>query len=431
MQAVHCDLLTRLARFCGCGLAMLAAVSCGRRDESASGAAADAAQTAPADINGASGNQPRDSLPATAPVAAVPVREPVKLGGQSLTELGIRYAEGRGVAKDAEAATALFRRAAAEGDAEALYRLGLGAREGRLENSEGDAASYFRRAADSGQVEAMFQVGEALRGGDESSVADAAAWYRRAASRGHLEAMHRLSDMYARGEGLEQSDRAAAFWLSRAEAGTKHPEPEKSGRPTVVTPFGDLIDPVGDVQVTASEGKLSMIVPEGQRDLVPSDATAPRVLQPRHGEFQLEVTVAGDFFPVGETAAASAAGVRAAALVLCESDSSFVRLDRGCKLGADAAQHHCEFRIFKDGSQAFQQAFDVENKLTLLRLARRGGRIRAEFSQDGGQNWTLFRSQPSTFADAVQVGIAVVNTTPARLSVEFTGLPQSPVSNGR
>ncbi len=69
------------------------------------------------------------------------------------SRLGVMYAYGEGVPKDAQQAVAWYRKAAEKGDADAQYNLGLMYDNGRgVPKDEQQAAAWFRKAAEQGVV---------------------------------------------------------------------------------------------------------------------------------------------------------------------------------------------------------------------------------------------------------------------------------------
>ncbi len=69
------------------------------------------------------------------------------------SRLGVMYAYGEGVPKDAQQAVAWYRKAAEKGDADAQYNLGLMYDNGRgVPKDEQQAAAWYRKAAEQGVV---------------------------------------------------------------------------------------------------------------------------------------------------------------------------------------------------------------------------------------------------------------------------------------
>jgi len=120
---------------------------------------------------------------------------------------------------DFETALRLYEPLAAQGDPQALYRLGF-----MYANGEGVgvdhplAVGYFRAAAQADHALAAYCLGAcyALGQGVEQDFAQARHWYQRAAENGDTDAMFKLGMLYARGEGGDQDFAQARHWWLRA-----------------------------------------------------------------------------------------------------------------------------------------------------------------------------------------------------------------------
>ncbi|MGD9538200.1 MAG: EamA family transporter [Alphaproteobacteria bacterium] len=135
----------------------------------------------------------------------------------------------RGVAAYAEGdhATALsaFRLAAAQGSAEARFNLGVMYANGRGVAADAtEALRLYREAAALGVADACNNLGHMYEKGlgVAQDHAEAAAWYRKAAMRGKPYAQHNLGALYANGQGIAQDSLQAYVWFTLAIA---HHEP--------------------------------------------------------------------------------------------------------------------------------------------------------------------------------------------------------------
>ncbi|MDH3595615.1 MAG: SPOR domain-containing protein [Rhodospirillales bacterium] len=102
--------------------------------------------------------------------------------------LGLMYAQGRGVPSDLTRAIEIWRAAAQQNYPWAQYNLGLAFFRGQgVAVDQGEAAIWFRQAADGGLAEAQFIMGQLRREGLglEKDEGRALTWYRRAAEQGH------------------------------------------------------------------------------------------------------------------------------------------------------------------------------------------------------------------------------------------------------
>jgi localization factor PodJL len=199
--------------------------------------AAPAASPAPSsDITG--------SIPAAAPTASsgrrlglvqVPPSErlPDGIGGPVLRaaalkgdptaayEIGVRFAEGKGVAANFDEAAKWYDRAARAGVVPAIFRLGTFYEKGLSVQKDVDIARrYYLQAAERGNAKAMHNLAvlDADGGGKGANYASAAQWFRKAADRGVADSQFNLGILYARGIGVEQNLAESFKWFSLAAA---------------------------------------------------------------------------------------------------------------------------------------------------------------------------------------------------------------------
>ncbi|MCK1638107.1 SEL1-like repeat protein [Bradyrhizobium sp. 157] len=195
------------------------------------------ATTSPAtssDITGAI-----QSMPATGGVKlamiAVPPSErlPDGIGGPVLRaaalkgdptaayEVGVRFAEGKGVAPNLDEAAKWYDRAAQAGVVPALFRLGTFYEKGMSVKKDLDIARrYYLQAAERGSAKAMHNLAvlDADGGGKGANYKSASIWFRKAADRGVADSQFNLGILYARGIGVEQNLAESFKWFSLAAA---------------------------------------------------------------------------------------------------------------------------------------------------------------------------------------------------------------------
>lgn len=82
----------------------------------------------------------------------------------------------------------------------------------------------------------------------------------------------------------------------------------------------------------------------------------------------------------------------------------------------------CYLHVFKDGQRVAEIAPVVPDKPTRLRLGRRGDRLRADYSQDGGKSWRSLPEQTIDLPARVKAGISALNNTTRGNTVQFEGL---------
>ncbi len=186
--------------------------------------------------------------------------QPLAEGGNALAQynMGVLYAEGRGVPADRARAMAWWRQAAKGGYLAASHNLALALiEEASLKGNRAAAAEalrLLRRAADGGLVRSQYSLAQmyayglgverndaiarrllekaAVSGlaaaqynlakflrdgrGGPRDLAAAAAWFEKAALQGHVRAQSRLAVRYARGEGVRRDPVTALAWATLA-----------------------------------------------------------------------------------------------------------------------------------------------------------------------------------------------------------------------
>lgn len=136
-------------------------------------------------------------------------------------EIGLRFADGRGVARDLAAAASWFDKAARQGLAPAAYRLGSAYEKGLgLPRDAGQSVAWYGKAAEAGNVRAMHNLAVMLAEGanGKPDYAAASTWFIKAAEAGVKDSQYNLAILYARGMGVEQSLRRAYTWFAIAAA---------------------------------------------------------------------------------------------------------------------------------------------------------------------------------------------------------------------
>jgi len=134
-------------------------------------------------------------------------------------DLGVLYAQGRGVKRDLTIAEQWYRKAAAQGNAEAEFALGqMYSRGWGVPRDEADAIRWFQMAS-APETDGPATDWAIIEGyGVERDDRQAAYWYELAAQKGHPEAQFALAHLYASGKGVAHDDEQAVRW-TRAAAG--------------------------------------------------------------------------------------------------------------------------------------------------------------------------------------------------------------------
>ena len=184
------------------------------------------------DITGAIPN-----TPASGKLAAIPIPPgealPDAVGGPVLRaaalkgdpaaayEVGVRFAEGKGIAPNLDEAAKWYDRAAQAGVVPAIFRLGTFYEKGMSVKKDVDVARrYYLQAAERGNAKAMHNLAvlDADGGGKGANYKSASEWFRKAADRGVADSQFNLGILYARGIGVEQNLAESFKWFSLAAA---------------------------------------------------------------------------------------------------------------------------------------------------------------------------------------------------------------------
>jgi len=136
-------------------------------------------------------------------------------------EVGVRFAEGKGVPQNLEEAAKWYDRAAQAGIIPAVFRLGTLYEKGMGVTKDVDTARrYYVQAAERGNAKAMHNLAvlDADGGGKGPNYKGASQWFRKAADRGIADSQFNLGILYARGIGVEQNLAESFKWFSLAAA---------------------------------------------------------------------------------------------------------------------------------------------------------------------------------------------------------------------
>ncbi|NVN85400.1 MAG: SEL1-like repeat protein [Rhodopseudomonas sp.] len=196
------------------------------------------AAVASADITGTIPTpQPVITPSAPQPLAqvAIPASEklPSEIGGPALHtaalkgdasaayEIGLRYAEGKGVPVNLDEAAKWYGRAAKAGVVPAIFRLGTFYEKGLGVTKDLEVARrYYLQAAERGNAKAMHNMAvlDADGGSKGANYKSAVLWFRKAAERGVADSQFNLGILYARGIGVEQNLAESYKWFTLAAA---------------------------------------------------------------------------------------------------------------------------------------------------------------------------------------------------------------------
>jgi localization factor PodJL len=187
------------------------------------------------DVTGTVASQ--QTTPGNGKLALVPIppteRLPDAIGGPVLRaaalkgdptaayEIGVRYADGKGVTSNFDEAAKWYGRAAQAGVVPAIFRLGTLYEKGLSVKKDVDIARrYYMQAAERGNAKAMHNLAvlDADGDGKGANYKNAAQWFRKAADRGVADSQFNLGILYARGIGVEQNLAESFKWFSLATA---------------------------------------------------------------------------------------------------------------------------------------------------------------------------------------------------------------------
>ena len=129
--------------------------------------------------------------------------------------LGRSYATGEGVAKDEVEAVKWFRKAATQNDAGAQASLGFFCLNGRgVAKDQVEGVKWLRKAAAQNDADAQFNLGCCYDHGQgvAKNRAEALKWWRKAAEQNHAPAQYNLGGCYYEGEGVAKDKVEAYKW---------------------------------------------------------------------------------------------------------------------------------------------------------------------------------------------------------------------------
>jgi localization factor PodJL len=175
-------------------------------------------------------------------------------------EIGVRFAEGKGVPASYDDAAKWYDRAAQAGLVPAIFRLGTLYEKGLSVKKDLDIARrYYLQAAERGNAKAMHNLAvlDADGGGKGANYKSASQWFRKAAERGVADSQFNLGILYARGIGVEQNLAESFKWFSLAAA---------QGDADSVRKRDDVAKRLDAQSLAAAKLAIQTFTPEGQPD---------------------------------------------------------------------------------------------------------------------------------------------------------------------
>jgi TPR repeat protein len=140
--------------------------------------------------------------------------------GPAMTLIGQLFDQGLGVPTNPHEATAWYKAAAAHGDREGIFLYGLAKLTGNgIAQDRDGAAALFTKAAAMDDPDALYNLGVLALDTTKKKAPDfpkAADYFRRAAVLGSPDAAYSLALFYREGKGAPQDDVMAAQWMKQA-----------------------------------------------------------------------------------------------------------------------------------------------------------------------------------------------------------------------
>jgi localization factor PodJL len=173
------------------------------------------------------------SIPAGPQLATATDELPAEIGGEKLRkeanlgtanaqyEVGVRFADGRGVQRDLPRAALWLERAARQGLPPAQYRYARLAEKGDGMDKDVDTARrYYEQAAAAGNVQAMHNLGVLYADGafGKADLPAALNWFSKSAEYGVKDSQYNLGIFYARGIAVPKDPAQSYHWFSLAAA---------------------------------------------------------------------------------------------------------------------------------------------------------------------------------------------------------------------
>jgi localization factor PodJL len=175
-------------------------------------------------------------------------------------EIGLRYAEGKGVAANFDEAAKWYDRSAQAGVVPAIFRLGTLYEKGLSVKKDVDIARrYYMQAAECGNAKAMHNLAvlDADGGSKGANYGNASQWFRKAADRGVADSQFNLGILYARGIGVEQNLAESFKWFSLAAT---------QGDADAVRKRDDIAKRLDPQSLAAAKLAIQTFTPEPQPD---------------------------------------------------------------------------------------------------------------------------------------------------------------------
>jgi len=223
--------------------------------------------------------QEPEAATADVPVDAGPaaLREAAAAGDpRALFEIGNRYTDGHGVAKDLATAANWYEKSASQGFAPALYRLGNMNEKGLgMPRNLAKAIDFYQQSAKAGNASAMHNLAVLYASGASGSPDNASAvrWFTDAAELGVKDSQYNLGILAAKGLGMPVNLEESYKWFAlAAKAGDKDAAEKRDQIGAALTP--QKLERAKDTvelwkAQTLNQEANSLDIPEGWSDEKP------------------------------------------------------------------------------------------------------------------------------------------------------------------
>jgi serine/threonine protein kinase/WD40 repeat protein/regulation of enolase protein 1 (concanavalin A-like superfamily) len=207
--------------------------------------------------------------------------------------------------------------------------------------------------------------------------------------------------------------------------------PQHAAVAQAIAGWGESVDPLGDCQINASEGVLSIRVPGTMHNMHPSHrgTDAPRILQEVEGDFTIQVKVTCPIKPETPLADTNTT-YHGAGLLVYHDDQHFLRTERNgffrytarSQLSSNAPTIEYWNRTIIAQRANWSGALpQLPGDSTWLRIQRLGDTMRIALSHDG-QSWEDPHTIETSFPPRVRVGVLAINSSGDEFKADFSDL---------
>ncbi len=186
--------------------------------------------------------------------------------------------------------------------------------------------------------------------------------------------------------------------------------------------WGTIVDPYEDSTFKLEGSSLHVTLPAKHKDMSGKGDPigGPRALRDVEveGNFVLTVKVVGEFKPDGKSTNPKAVPYNGGGLLVWADSGNYVRLERATIMRGGKLSTYANFEEYEGGGRAGAYSGALGTGTAYLKVERRGGRIMGSVSNDN-VTWTQIRPVDVSWPAKVKVGVLVVNSNNAPLSVTF------------